>query len=433
MASSAPENSLEWQGNGTGKLPWEEKRISFPRKDQNGSSSTSRSSTAAPVAEKGRVVVYTVDQKRYSFPIAYLNNYIFRELLIMAEEEFGLPSDIGPITIPCEDVVMDYLMALIQREATKDVEEALLLSISSSKCSSSYRETPENSLEWQGNSKGKLPWEEKESFLHKDQNESSSSCSSTAPVAEKGHVVVYTADHKRYSFPIAYLNNYIFRELLIMVEEEFGVPIDGPITIPCEAVFMDYLISLVQRGATKYVEEALLLSISSSRCSSFYTEIRQHQPPLISLLVSRVDNNPFSATVDDEEQLMTALRIYTYNVMYHRIFLRLIKKNPYEHSERPRHVQSQDHVKFAVGGWEEGIGPMAALENSSEWQESGKEKQPSEEKGSHYSKETMRTQALVSACSSSSSCQRKASLRCTWLIRRGTPSPLLTFSRSRLA
>ncbi|KAI5669050.1 hypothetical protein M9H77_18903 [Catharanthus roseus] len=113
------------------------------------------------------------------------------------------------------------------------------------------------------------------SFPLKDQKESSSSCSSTAP---KGHVTVYTVDQKRYSFPISYLNNYILRELLIMAEEEFGLPSDGPIMIPCEAVVMDYLIALIQRGATKDVEEALLLSISSSRCSSSYTDIRQHEP-----------------------------------------------------------------------------------------------------------------------------------------------------------
>lgn len=65
--------------------------------------------------------------------------------------------------------------------------------------------------------------------------------------AEKGHFVVYTADQSRYSFPIAYLNNPIFRELFKMAEEEFGLPRDGPITIPCEAVFMDYVVSLIRQ------------------------------------------------------------------------------------------------------------------------------------------------------------------------------------------
>ncbi|KAI5668145.1 hypothetical protein M9H77_18012 [Catharanthus roseus] len=98
----------------------------------------------------------------------------------------------------------------------------------------------------------------------------SSSSSSSSAVTEKGHVVIYTADQNRYSIPIAYLNNYIFRELLRMAEEEFGLPSNGPITIPCEAVFMDYLISLIQRRETAQAENALLTFISACRCSSSY-------------------------------------------------------------------------------------------------------------------------------------------------------------------
>lgn len=105
----------------------------------------------------------------------------------------------------------------------------------------------------------------------------SASCSSpsSSPAAEKGHFVVYTADQNRYSFPIAYLNNAIFRELFRLAEEEFGLPSDGPITIPCDAIFMDYVNSLIRRRPTKDVERALLLSIVSSRCSLSYTA---HQP-----------------------------------------------------------------------------------------------------------------------------------------------------------
>lgn len=88
-------------------------------------------------------------------------------------------------------------------------------------------------------------------------------------ITDRGHFVVYTADdqNKRYSFPIAYLNSYIFRELFRMAEEEFGLPSDGPITVPCDAVFMDYLLSLMQRNATKDIEKALLFA-AACRCSS---------------------------------------------------------------------------------------------------------------------------------------------------------------------
>lgn len=105
-----------------------------------------------------------------------------------------------------------------------------------------------------------------------------SSGTSSTPVAEKGHVVVYTADQKRYSIPIAFFNNCIFGELLRMAEEEFGLPSNGPITIPCEAVFIDYLIFLIQRRATTDMEKALLISISSCRSSSSFTESSQHPP-----------------------------------------------------------------------------------------------------------------------------------------------------------
>ncbi|KAI5668147.1 hypothetical protein M9H77_18010 [Catharanthus roseus] len=105
-------------------------------------------------------------------------------------------------------------------------------------------------------------------FQGNNENASTSASSPSSLMAEKGQFIVYTADKKRYSFPIAYLNNYIFRELFRLAEEEFGLPSDGPITIPCEAIFMDYLISLIQRRATTEIEKALLMSMSSCRCLS---------------------------------------------------------------------------------------------------------------------------------------------------------------------
>ena len=64
---------------------------------------------------------------------------------------------------------------------------------------------------------------------------------------EKGNLAVYTADGRRFVLPLAYFHNPIFVELLKMSEEEFGLPGNGPITLPCEGVFMDYVVSLVQR------------------------------------------------------------------------------------------------------------------------------------------------------------------------------------------
>ncbi|XP_019157550.1 PREDICTED: auxin-responsive protein SAUR68-like [Ipomoea nil] len=84
----------------------------------------------------------------------------------------------------------------------------------------------------------------------------------------KGHFTIYTADQKRFVVPLSYLENHIIRQLLSMSEEEFGLPSDGPITLPCDAVFMDYIISLLSRGLSRELENALLVSVTSHRCSS---------------------------------------------------------------------------------------------------------------------------------------------------------------------
>lgn len=90
----------------------------------------------------------------------------------------------------------------------------------------------------------------------------------TRPVADKGHFVVYTSDRIRFVVPLVYLENVIFRELLQMAEEEFGLPGNGPIILPCDAVFMEYAVSLIQRHAAEDLEKALLMSIAADSCSS---------------------------------------------------------------------------------------------------------------------------------------------------------------------
>ncbi|KAI5669052.1 hypothetical protein M9H77_18905 [Catharanthus roseus] len=87
-------------------------------------------------------------------------------------------------------------------------------------------------------------------------NVSTNGCSSSSPVAEKGH-------------------------LLRMAEEEFGLPSDGPITIPCEAAFMDYLISLIPGCTSKDIEKAVFLSISAYRCSSMVNQLEKSNYSLV--------------------------------------------------------------------------------------------------------------------------------------------------------
>ncbi|KAH7692250.1 Small auxin-up RNA protein [Dioscorea alata] len=101
---------------------------------------------------------------------------------------------------------------------------------------------------------------------------------STSSVAEKGHFFVYTLEGKRFMVPLAYLTNTIFKELLKISEEEFGLPGDGPITLPCDAASMEYVISMLRRGVSEEMERALLSSIfisCQSTCSAFVVENTQ--------------------------------------------------------------------------------------------------------------------------------------------------------------
>uniref|UniRef100_A0A6N2LMV8 Auxin-responsive protein n=1 Tax=Salix viminalis TaxID=40686 RepID=A0A6N2LMV8_SALVM len=107
----------------------------------------------------------------------------------------------------------------------------------------------------------------------------SDDCGSSS-AAEKGHFVVYTTDKKRFVLPLNYLNNEILRELFNLAEEEFGLTSDGPITLPCDATFMEYAITLIQQNVAKDIEKALLITIASSRCpSSLYLhhDVRYHR------------------------------------------------------------------------------------------------------------------------------------------------------------
>lgn len=65
-----------------------------------------------PVGKKGHFVFYSVDNKRFVVPLAYLNTAIFKELLKLAEAEFGLRRD-GPITLPFSAAFLDRLVSLL--------------------------------------------------------------------------------------------------------------------------------------------------------------------------------------------------------------------------------------------------------------------------------------------------------------------------------
>ncbi|KAK9289735.1 hypothetical protein L1049_007894 [Liquidambar formosana] len=107
-------------------------------------------------------------------------------------------------------------------------------------------------------------------------------CCNTSLMVNKGHFVVYTNDQRRFVLPLAYLDNDIFKELFQMAEDEFGLPSNGPITLPCDAVFMEYVVSLIQQHVAKDLEKALLMSITTGRClSTSYLQKEQTEQQLL--------------------------------------------------------------------------------------------------------------------------------------------------------
>ncbi|KAK1591894.1 hypothetical protein Q3G72_015501 [Acer saccharum] len=69
-----------------------------------------------------------------------------------------------------------------------------------------------------------------------------SSCSSSSAslfAVHKGHFSVYTCDRKRFLIPLEYLDKNILRQLLKLSEEAFGLQINGPITLLCDAALME--------------------------------------------------------------------------------------------------------------------------------------------------------------------------------------------------
>ncbi|KAH1099158.1 hypothetical protein J1N35_016079 [Gossypium stocksii] len=97
----------------------------------------------------------------------------------------------------------------------------------------------------------------------------------TSTATVKGHFVVYSVDQKRFVLPLVYLKNEIVMELLNLAEEEFGVPGNGLLILPCDATFMEYVIALIKRKPSKDVEKVLVLSIACSRWS--LSNLYQHE------------------------------------------------------------------------------------------------------------------------------------------------------------
>ncbi|THG18075.1 hypothetical protein TEA_019469 [Camellia sinensis var. sinensis] len=152
--------------------------------------------------------------------------------------------------------------------------------------------------------------------------DTASNCS-TSFVADKGHFVVYSADQKHFMIPLAYLNKEITRELFKLSEAEFGLPRDGPITLPCDSIFMEYIVSLIQRGVVKDLEKALLIRkrITFSRTTGGVDNAE-------SCNTSTVDKGHFAVYTADQKCFVIPL-VYLNNDIF-RVLLKMAKSMDFQ-------------------------------------------------------------------------------------------------------
>uniref|UniRef100_A0A0D9XG92 Auxin-responsive protein SAUR36 n=1 Tax=Leersia perrieri TaxID=77586 RepID=A0A0D9XG92_9ORYZ len=228
--------------------------------------------TSSPVADKGHCAVYTVDGRRFEVPLAYLGTTVFGELLRMSQEEFGFTS-YERITLPCDAAAMEYVMCLLRRNASEEVERAFLSSVMMSCQNSSCTMPPVVALQQQFAKKYTMinpkrlvqlakKWQHiaalgrRRLTIMGATKDANLRCSST--IADKGHCIIYTADGERFEVPLTYLSTTVFVELLRLSEDEFGFTGEEKITLPCEAVVMEYVMCLLRRKPPEDVEQAVV-------------------------------------------------------------------------------------------------------------------------------------------------------------------------------
>ena len=71
--------------------------------------------------KKDHFAVYTRERKWFVVPLYYFYHPIFRVLVEMAEE-FGTENH-GPLQVPCEEELMDYILSLIRKNPSENVDK----------------------------------------------------------------------------------------------------------------------------------------------------------------------------------------------------------------------------------------------------------------------------------------------------------------------
>ncbi|KAL4318789.1 hypothetical protein GQ457_18G019240 [Hibiscus cannabinus] len=102
---------------------------------------------------------------------------------------------------------------------------------------------------------------------------------STSSVVDKGHFVVYSVDQKRFVLPLEYLKNRIMMELFNLAEEEFGLPSNGILLMPCDANFMEYVIALIKKKPSEELEKALIMSVTVSTTVAAHISLSTRNEP----------------------------------------------------------------------------------------------------------------------------------------------------------
>ncbi|KAM0839115.1 hypothetical protein ACQ4PT_030119 [Festuca glaucescens] len=99
------------------------------RKRLTRTTTTAAEGCSTAVAVKGHCIMYTTDGRRFEVPLAYLSTVVFSGLLRMSQEVFGFASREDRIKLPCDAVVMEYVMSLLRRSASAEIEAAFLNSM----------------------------------------------------------------------------------------------------------------------------------------------------------------------------------------------------------------------------------------------------------------------------------------------------------------
>ncbi|XP_042467048.1 auxin-responsive protein SAUR64-like [Zingiber officinale] len=87
-------------------------------------------------------------------------------------------------------------------------------------------------------------------------------------IAAKGHFMVCSCEGQRFMVPLEFLNCWVFRELLMLSEEEFGFSGDGPLCLPCDAVFLRHVLLLLRgRRGSRDAEREMVMSGFRQHCS----------------------------------------------------------------------------------------------------------------------------------------------------------------------